>query len=135
MITVAEHSVDLDCLHGKQVLDLGCRGFEFTRQMRELGLTVFPVDLDILHEDMAYYRCAISNYNGRCGVHRPADKQATCITTGDEVNCMTLESFSQMVGVAHWDLIKMDIESAEYEIIMSWKTPPCDQLSIEFHLH
>lgn len=48
---------------------------------------------------------------------------------------MTLESFSKMVGIEFWDLIKMDIEGSEFNVIMSMTRPMAKQLSIEFHLH
>ena len=34
-----------------------------------------------------------------------------------------------------WDVIKMDVEGAEYEIIMAQEKAPTKQWSIEFHLH
>jgi len=137
MITViAEHSVDLDLLPpNAKVLDLGCRGFLFTDEMGRLGHNIFPVDIDQLPENRPYYRIAISDYDGKCGVHRENDKQATRIQEGDEVSCYTLESFSLACEVDVWDMIKIDIEGAELQVIQSLKRPPAKQLSIEFHLH
>ena len=137
MITViAEHSVDLDLLQKEsKVLDIGCRGFLFTDEMTRLGYNVFPVDIDQLPENRPYYRVAITDYDGKCGIHYENDKQATRIKEGTEASCFTLESFSSACGVDVWDLIKIDIEGAELQVIQSLKKAPAKQLSIEFHLH
>jgi len=134
--TVAEHSVDLDILPPEaKILDLGCRGFGFTKFFRDLGHKVWPVDIDRLDEGQAYYQMAISNREGKAGILRTADKQATRITEGDAVDCHTLATFTKLAEVKRWDLIKIDVEGSEYEIIMSLTKAPAKQLSIEFHLH
>lgn len=137
VVCIAEHTVDLDLLPKQaNILDLGCRGFAFTRAMRELGHHVWPVDIDELHEDQAYYQIAITDFDGLCGIQRTNDKQATHIKKiGDAVNAYRLSTFSEKAGVQMWDLIKMDIEGSEHEVIMDLKTAPAKQLSIEFHLH
>jgi hypothetical protein len=137
MITIiAEHSVDLDILQtNASILDIGCRGFLFTDEMERLGHKVFPVDIDQLPENRPYYRIAITDYDGKCGIHYENDKQATRIKEGSEVSCYTLESFSIACRVDVWDLIKIDIEGAELQVIQSLKKAPAKQLSIEFHLH
>jgi hypothetical protein len=137
MITVVhEHSVDLDLLpKNSNILDLGCRGFLFTNEMERLGHKVFPVDIDTLPENRPYYRIAISDNDGKCGIQHDNDKQATRIKEGSEISCYTLESFSLACAIDVWDLIKIDIEGAELQVIQSLKCPPAKQLSIEFHLH
>jgi hypothetical protein len=132
---IAEHSVDTDLLPTKAViLDLGCRGFAFTDELRRRGHKVFPVDIDRF-ENEEYYQFAISNKSGRVGVKRTDDPQATTITEGNEVLCMTLPEFMDVLGTAFVDLIKIDIEGSEYEVIISLTSAPATQLSIEFHLH
>ena len=134
--TIHEHKVDLLLLPEKaNILDLGCRGFLFTKAMRDLGHHVLPVDIDELYESQAYYQMAISDHDGRCGVHHTNDPQATSMKEGDTIPCYTLDAFSRMVGVDRFDLIKMDIEGSEYQVIMSLKAAPAKQLSIEFHVH
>lgn len=133
---IAEHSVDLDLLPEKaNVLDLGCRGFLFTNEMRWRNHLVWPVDIDELPSSKAYYQVAITDRDGRCGIERTADKQATRIKVGDAIPCYTLHTFMGACDVKIFDLIKMDVEGSEYEIIMSQKKAPCRQWSIEFHLH
>jgi len=132
--TIAEHSVDLELLPEKSnILDLCCRGFLFADYMRSLGHNVVCVDIDHLTGG-SYHRVAISDYNGRAGVQRFHDPQATQIKEGDEVACYTLENFIQN-SETKFDLIKIDVEGAEYQIIQSLTVAPAKQLSIEFHLH
>jgi len=132
---IAEHSVDLDLLPDlAKILDLGCRGFRFANEMA--NHIVVSVDIDDLGSDHPYLRCAVSDFDGLCGIINIDDKQATKINRqGTGIDCYTLKSISQRFNVKMWDLIKMDIEGSEYEIIMSLNEPPAKQLSIEFHLH
>ncbi len=133
--TVCEHSLCLELLPEKaNILDLGCRGFLFTDYMRSLGHNVFPVDIDNLKDGKPYYQVAISDFNGRSGIKHSNDPQATQIAEGDSVLCQTLEMFIASTGVT-FDLIKVDIEGAEYQMIQSLNFAPAKQLSIEFHLH
>lgn len=136
MITeIHEHSVDLSLLPEKaKILDIGCRGFQFTDYMRELGHVVTPIDIDDF-PDKTYYRVAITGQDGRVGIHRNNDPQATRVTEGNELLSMSLDTFLNSLGLEQVDLIKIDIEGAEYQVIMSLKKPPAKQLSIEFHLH
>lgn len=136
MITVVhEHSLDFSLLkEGANILDIGCRGFLFTDYMRELGYKVTPVDIDDF-PGKVYYRLAITGQDGRVAVERNSDPQATRVKPGNELLSMTLETFSNSVGIQMWDLIKIDVEGSEYEIIMGLKKAPAKQLSIEFHLH
>lgn len=136
MISIAEHLIDYVQLPAvAKVLDLGCRNMIFTNEMRRLGHIVFPVDIDELgHED--YYRVAISDFDGLCGLMKTDDAQGTRIDKrGNGIDCYTLESFSKLREVDFWDLIKMDVEGSEFEIIMTLQKAPAKQLSIEFHLH
>lgn len=134
---IAEHYVDLNILPLEaNVLDLGCRGYGFTNAMRELGHNVKPVDCDLI--DGYYYQLAIEGYDGEIYLHHTGDPQGTYVTRyqkGKKVKCMTIESFSKMVDVDHWHLIKIDVEGSEYPLVMSLDKAPADQLSIEFHLH
>lgn len=132
---IHEHSVRLDLLPEKaNILDIGCRGFQFTDYMRSLGHKVTPVDIDDF-QDKTYYRLAITGTDGRVGIHRNNDPQATRVTNGTELLSMTIETFSNSVGIEVWHLIKLDVEGSEYDIIMSLNKAPSKQLSVEFHLH
>lgn len=131
---VEEHSVDESLLpiHAN-ILDLGCRGFQFTNKLRELEHKVYPVDIGEFEGD--YYRYAIAHKDGSCGVSNERDPDATHIIEGNEIPMMTIESFGKLVKVDKWDLIKMDIEGEEYNILKESKHPMAPQVSVEFHAH
>lgn len=140
MITViAEHSVDLNILRKPaNILDLGCRGFLFTEYFDNRGDFVIPIDMDILKSDRPYMRFAVTNYNGVANIHRNSDPQATrigLVHTGEQVTAITLQKLCEHCKVPYWDVLKLDVEGAEYEIIMSLTTPPAQQISWEAHLH
>ena len=133
---IAEHLVDTNYLpmRGK-ILDVGCRNFLFTNEMRRLGHLVVPVDIDDLG-NVEYCRAAISDFDGLCGLTKSDDPQGTKIDKmGTGLDCYTLESFSQMQGIDFWDIVKLDVEGSEFEIIMTLSRPIAKQFSIEFHLH
>lgn len=136
---IAEHSVDLSMLPIKaNILDLGCRGFQFTDKLRGLEHNIYPVDIGANGEtglDKTYYRIAISDKDGWAGVSKERDPEATNVIEGDEVPMMTLKTFSEHVGVDKWDLIKMDIEGSEMGILKNSTHPIASQVSVEFHAH
>lgn len=134
--TVAEHKVDMSLLPEKaNILDIGCRGFQFYEYFKNLGHDVYPVDIDILETDHKYYLVGITDINGKMGVEKTNDPQGTRLKEGDEIIVYTLETFSALQGINKWDLIKMDVEGSEFNIIMGMTRPMAKQLSIEFHLH
>ena len=135
MTTIGEHTIDLSLLpESAHILDLGCRGFDFTNHFKNLGHNVFSVDCDLL-KGADYYWLAITDRDGLVGIERNSDPQGTRIKEGSEVMGMKLESFSKLAKVDFWDVIKFDIEGAEYQVIMSLTEAPAKQLSIEFHTH
>ena len=135
-MTIAEHTVRLSTLRKPaNILDLGCRGFEFADYFRNSGGNVVCADIAELDGD--YYTVAISDRDGYCGVVRTADPQGWHIGEGNELRMMTIKTFSEYVRVIKWDIIKMDIEGDEYNILNSSGTqhPIADQVSVEFHAH
>lgn len=133
---IAEHSVDISLLPDKAlILDAGCRGMLFANEMRRRGHVVVPLDCDDLSPFTQYNRYALSDHDGRVGIRRTNDPQATTICDGDEVPCISLNSLADVYHLDIFDLIKLDIEGSEYEVIMSMNRSYAKQLSIEFHLH
>jgi len=134
---VQDHSLNQSIipLHGN-ILDLGCRDFVFTKFFRDLEYNTHSVDIGTF--DGEYDRVAISDKDGICFVQNERDPDATHITsedTGVPINMMTLNTYSKSIGVDHWDLIKMDIEGAEYGILKSAAHPIASQITVEFHAH
>ena len=138
--TIAEHSFAQSLLPylGANILDVGCRGFEFAKSLKSFGCKVYCIDADKL-EDGPYEMIALSDFDGTGYLVKSDDKQATRLQkqpiTEYEIHCATLKTISVFYGVDLWDLIKLDIEGSEYEVIMSLDKAPAKQLSIEFHLH
>lgn len=131
---VAEHSYCPELMtKGGYVLDLGCRGFQFTDYFRDKGHTVISVDIDSFDRH-DYLRMAITGRDGMVGIDRNNDPQATKVKLGHEIQSMTLESFIKAHGI-EFDLIKLDIEGSEYEVIMSLTKAPAKQISFECHCH
>jgi len=134
---IVQHSVDIDLLPIKaNILDIGCRGFKLTEYFNKYH-NVYSVDIGKLSGKYMteYYRIAITNRNGDIGVyndHRPA---ATHVIEGNEIRSMTLDTFSEYVGVSYWHLIVMDIEDSEYDVLKEAKHPIARQVSVEFHAH
>ena len=143
--TVAEHSVNLELLpEQSNILDLGCRGFEFERHFSSLGHFVCCVDADPQIKDVPndanFFRMAISNEEGECAIQNTVDPQARHIIKGIGTKKMTIESFTETlnknnIGKIAWDLIKIDIEGEEFNILKSSKHPIAKQVSVEFHAH
>lgn len=135
--TIAEHTVCLDLLPEKaKIIDAGCRGFAFTNELRNLGHDVYPIDCDKLPESN-YFQYALSHVQAPYSIITSPDPQATKIEINNFSHELThtIESFSKVVGVDKWDLIKLDIEGAEFEILEEAKHPIANQVSVEFHAH
>ncbi len=86
----------------------------------------------------------LANFNGKAKFHPPENPDHISATilerdeTKDEaykVEVRTLKSIMQELGHRHVDLIKMDIEGAEYEVIEGMKANNIkpSQLLVEFH--
>jgi FkbM family methyltransferase len=147
MITeIFEHSVDLSLLPEKaNILDAGCRGFEFTRYFRERGHEVTALDIDYLPEKDYYKRIGLSNINGKAYISNDKDEQARKLIGGkeflkdsfvlaqNEVYTVTLDQLEKHLG--RFNLIKLDIEGKEYDVLKEAKHPIAKQVSVEFHAH
>lgn len=152
--TIAEHSVDLDLLPPvANILDAGCRGFEFTKCFRERGHNVLAIDIDGFDmQEMKgeeYDRVGISTVAGIATIDVNVDRQALCIKDKiahadaktfcllreGEVQIVTLEDLQKRAGVDKFDLIKLDIEGEEFEILSRSQHPLAKQISVEFHAH
>lgn len=135
MEVISEHTVDLNLIpHLANILDIGCLGFGFDNHFTHDA--VYNIDIsEFPYDHHRYHRLAISDKCGLTGVNYTNDKQATHIKEGNEIPMMTISAYSKMVGVKHWDLIKMDIEGEEIKVLREAKHPMATQVSVEFHAH
>lgn len=141
--TIAEHTIDLDLLSGGICIDVGCRGFQFSEAMRDLGLKVVAYDLDEMEapQGIIFMREAISDFAGWGRYKETTDLQAKHLSDiGTPITVVTLEHVYQTLettwGHVSVDVLKLDCESAEYAILSDPNFQPIPkQISIEFHLH
>lgn len=142
--TIAEHSVDLDLLTGGICIDVGCRGFQFSEAMRDLGLFVFACDLEDLtpppSDGIMFYKAAITTKSGVVHYVDTKDQQAKYVSeNGIPVRAIALNDLYDMVrttDVPVVDVLKLDCEGSEYHILSDPNFQPIPkQISVEFHMH
>jgi len=141
--TIAEHSVDLDLLSGGICIDAGCRGFQFSEAMRDLGLKVLAFDLEDMEAPahIQYVKYAIGAEVKLGHYIDTKDKQAKYISNvGKPIAITTLDIiYESLAGVEPnvcIDILKLDIEGSEYKILSDSNFRPVPkQISVEFHMH
>lgn len=140
IVTIAEHSVDLSIIKkGDICIDAGCRGFEFAKAMRDIGMVVKAFDLDYLYvpEEIEFQRTAIGDKHDEVYVLDNNDANAKSITKTKLNNPIPMIPLKEYVkqfkkGVS---VIKLDIEGYEIPVVLSLEEPPAKQITIEWHLH
>jgi hypothetical protein len=131
--SICGHSVNINLLNpGSNILDLGCRGFEFTNYFKKKH-NVYSVDFGDLKGD--YFQQAISYKKSKYSIGNKNDLQASCLIDGDEIEAISIQEFSESIGIKKWDLVKMNIEGSEYEIMKNLSHPYCEQICVSFHAH
>lgn len=156
MITICEHSFEETLLTPKgYVIDAGCgRDFTFARGLEEMGMRVICIDPypyitevpagngNIYFEPRAL---VASEPNEKTYINLLDDPDASTIyrnnndshlhriTDKKEVEIVTLTDIKERYNVEQFDIIKLDIEGAEYELLDSIDYPVAKQITIEFH--
>ncbi len=147
-ITIDQHTFNKQALVNNenvlQILDLGCRGFNFSKQIIKLTqnnceITAIDAGIDIIGDPSPN----IKFYNKICISNKDIDKmylkfnylqdkkQASSIyqVGGKSVYLQTF--FIQK----YYDLIKMDIQGAQYDILQHNNHPIANQITCQFHQH
>ncbi len=148
---VAEHTVDAARIGaGGWVLDAGCRNFDFARAMAARGCKVVAMDPDPTIEPqpiegVEFLREALDVNGGQKRFVMSEDPQARHVEpasgarsdTSPRVTVMAtaIEDIMAARGIMMWDVVKLDIEGAEYGILKCWPGPISRQISVEFHEH
>lgn len=136
------------------VLDVGCRGFEFSLAVAKLGARVVAMDPDpdVIREHQkrpelgAIYfvpkALVATGKGGRYTLSRIADYEgeanSIAMDFGGEhvdVEGVDLASVMRTFSVAMWDCIKLDCEGSEYSILETLPGGVADQIAVEFHDH
>lgn len=143
---IGEHTVDVSRLTGGWVLDAGCRDFAFSRGMSERGCKVIALDADPTIEDpqisgIMFRNLALAERHGVRDLAMTADPQARHLVTNGwrgptaRVLAITLKELMSTLSIEKFDVVKLDIEGAEYGILTDFPGPIASQVSIEFHEH
>ncbi len=151
LIAFASHTIDLDALpEYPTVLDVGCRGFDFSREILRVRPAARIVALDpdpempgdapegveFLREALvgdnrpsaryAMFSTGEGNFLFSGRAHFPFERECT-------VPCIGIKALMERVDLKFWDLVKLDCEESEFEILEAWPGPIAGQLSVEFH--
>lgn len=162
MKTIAGHTFDETLLTDGVIIDVGCRGFEFSDYFENKN--VFCIDPEIsvfehmsngmdemklgfnnyrlpFHNGIDYYfNVAISDKAGDSGIY--LNGEGTCLKEIDPdqahpfIPCktITMDDLYKITG-ENVDILKLDCEGAEYIILGETFKPIPKQISVEFHHH
>lgn len=156
MVTIGGHTFDETLLKDGCVIDVGCRGFEFTKYF--IGRKVYAIDPDPdvfkdipeelmnLNPPIEALTMAISDFKGQTTFYR--NGEATMIRQLDPdptfqhidkkycntCETITMEDLYKITG-ENVDVLKLDCEGAEYLILNESFRPVPKQITVEFHHH
>lgn len=144
IVSVDGHSFDDSLLNrGGWVLDVGARGFAFSRDMALRGMNVIPVEPDpaeiypgVIHAaivaDPKQRTAMYAGWSTGEGNHLAATRPSHA-SEYFQVNCLTVQDLMVQQGIERFDLVKLDCEGSEYEILWHWPKHAALQISVEFH--
>lgn len=138
---IAEHSIDLDLLTGGACIDIGCRGFQFSQAMADLGLFVIAFDLEMMKppDSILFNAIAVTRKSGVVKYKETKDPQAKHLS--DEGTGITSIGLNELYGILLKerpvvDVLKLDCEGSEYDILSDPDFQPIPrQITVEFHEH
>jgi len=148
MITcIGEHTIETDLLKGGIAIDIGCRGFEFSKKALEHGAgQVLAYDIDFLEdpgvENLYFHRKAVTIFSKAEVSYRiTKDKQAMHLDEEngegrvEAIDINLIYEAIQQKGQCV-DVLKLDCEGAEYLILSDSSFQPIPkQITVEFHEH
>lgn len=143
----ANHTVDVDLLGPEPtILDVGCRGFDFTRLILDYAplSRVISMDADpAVTTDEGEYLCRalVGDVRETARFARYSTGEGNFITdlpeyygaTFIKVLCITIDMLMHICKVEHLDVVKLDCEGSEFGILENWPGPIATQISVEFH--
>lgn len=157
MLQIDNHTFDDDLLTGGWVIDAGCRGFTFAHELLIRDCNVLALDIENFqvpnfnylssNGKLIFKHAALSHKSGEIEAHffgngtgnflkgingEPGNTEDRPCET-KSVKCITLNDIYNEIGT-NIDLLKLDIEGAEYEILENLEPIP-KQITVEFHEH
>lgn len=135
------HTVREDLIQSDgYVLDAGCRGFQFAKQMSILGCRVLALDpgRDIKDPEIAktvFLPVALADSVKReLFLNETNDLTSRLSPSGsDSVQCVSISYLMSKYHIHQFEVIKMDIEGGECEVLRNLTGPVAKQISVEFH--
>ena len=154
MITIGGHTFDEALLTNGVIIDVGCRGFEFTNHFIsdkkvyaiDPDLSVFDLNTMNTYSNRIDLNVAISDKagtttyypNGEATMIRQVDPDPTYphIEQKYSKTCktITMDDLYKITG-ENVDVLKLDCEGAEYIILGETFKPIPKQITVEFHHH
>lgn len=156
MKTIDGHTFDETLLRDGWVLDVGCRGWAFGYGVRNMFYDpkeknpVLALDIENfidIPEGIQFKQAALTHFTGETecylfgngtgnfikGVNQEPGHSEDRPVQKITVPCITLRDIYKEIGT-DIDLLKLDIEGAEYEILENLEPIP-KQITVEFHEH
>lgn len=152
---ICEHSIDVDLLNKNGwVLDFGCGvDFLFSKEMANMGMQVISIDPNPRiketpsDKNIHYERCALVTDENlefiEFNIFNDTDAASFVKTNNDvffiqkmyntPVVTTTVKKLMTKYNIETIDVLKLDIEGAEYEFLNTINEPIAKQISIEFH--
>jgi FkbM family methyltransferase len=150
------HTFDETLLRDGWVIDAGCRGFNFANAIRDIFYDekeknpVYAIDIEKFDGDIkgvVFRQAALTNYSGQTecylwgngtgnfikGINGTPGSTPDRPVKTDLVPAITLQDIYRDIG-ADIDLLKLDIEGAEYLVLEKFEPIP-KQITVEFHEH
>lgn len=155
ILTISEHSIETDLLTpGGWVVDFGCGvDFTFSKKMVEMGMKVISVDpnpriTEVPKIDNLYYERkalvideSIESIN--MDIFNDTDAASVIKTSYDisfvqkqntiSVEATTIKKLMNKYQIEKFDVLKLDVEGAEYSFLQSITSEIAKQISVEFH--
>lgn len=145
-LTIDGHTFCPDLLKDGWIIDAGARGEAFFNYTIESKNPYFGIDIEDL--GVPYVRtAALTNHSGTTeayffgngtgnfikGINQEPGNTEDRPCETKSVQCITLQDIYNEIGT-DIDLLKLDIEGAEYEILENLEPIP-KQITVEFHEH
>jgi FkbM family methyltransferase len=149
MISIDEHALNESILKKDGwVLDLGCVGFNFAKNIKQYVNNVIAIDANpsiVNTENVIFENIAITSDESQLSITYNIfdDSQGNSLyhpindwckfQKSVKVPTTTIKKLMEKYNVNQFELIKLDIEGSEYDLLMNLDFKISKQYSIEFH--